>query len=96
LEIAFQAILRANPDIKRDEFFDMAITMPELITAFTIVAQQTGIFTRDSPGEAMGVVSPPDWDSIIAHICHLTGWTWDYVEDTLTVSRLNALYNEWR
>jgi len=26
----------------------------------------------------------------------LTGWTWDYVEDTLTVSRLQALHKEWK
>lgn len=41
-------------------------------------------------------MKPPDWDAIIAHVCHLTGWTWDYVEDTLTTPRLNALYEEWR
>ena len=38
----------------------------------------------------------PDWDKIIANICHLTGWTWDYVEETLTIPRLKALYGEWR
>ena len=38
----------------------------------------------------------PDWDSIIAHVCHMTGWTWDYVESTLTVPRLKNLQEEWR
>ena len=37
----------------------------------------------------------PDWDAVIAHTCHLTGWTWDYVEETLTVPRLKALHREW-
>ncbi len=33
---------------------------------------------------------------IVAHVCHMTGWTWDYVEDTLTVPRLKSLYVEWK
>lgn len=37
----------------------------------------------------------PDWSAIIAHVCHLTGWTWDYVEATLTMQRLKALHAEW-
>lgn len=40
-------------------------------------------------------MSLPDWDSVIAHVCHMTGWQWDYVEETLTVARLKALHAEW-
>ena len=38
----------------------------------------------------------PDWDRIIAHTCHMTGWTWDYVEEHMTMPRLKALHEEWR
>ena len=38
----------------------------------------------------------PDWDEIIAHVCSSTGWSWDYVEETLTVPRLLALCACWR
>jgi hypothetical protein len=26
----------------------------------------------------------------------MTGWTWDYVEHTLTIPRLKSLHEEWR
>lgn len=26
----------------------------------------------------------------------MTGWTWDYVEDTITIPRLRALHEEWQ
>lgn len=26
----------------------------------------------------------------------MTGWTWDYVEDNITMPRLRALHEEWR
>jgi hypothetical protein len=26
----------------------------------------------------------------------LSGWTWDYVEETVTVERMMAMYDEWR
>ncbi len=26
----------------------------------------------------------------------MTGWTWDYVESTLTMPRLKALHEEWQ
>jgi hypothetical protein len=29
-------------------------------------------------------------------VCQATGWTWDYVEDQVTVARLRALLRHWR
>ena len=52
LTIAFTAITRAKPDFKRAEFEELPITLPELIFAFTTIAQQTGVFQRGVPGEA--------------------------------------------
>ncbi len=45
--------------------------------------------------ETAAPLTVPDWDAIIAYVCHMTGWTWDYVESTLTVPRLRALQKEW-
>jgi hypothetical protein len=59
VEIAFQAIRRAAPDVKRDEFMDLPVTLPELIAAFSVIAQQTGVFARSTPGEAMAGKAPP-------------------------------------
>jgi hypothetical protein len=28
-------------------------------------------------------------------VCQHTGWTWDYVDETLTVARLKALQDYW-
>lgn len=33
----------------------------------------------------------PDWDAIIADLAIATGWTWDHILDTVTMSRLTAL-----
>lgn len=32
---------------------------------------------------------------MICQICQATGWSWDYVEDHLTVPRLRALKRHW-
>ena len=32
---------------------------------------------------------------MICHVCQATGWSWDYVEDQLTVPRLRALKRYW-
>jgi hypothetical protein len=49
-EIALQAIKQASPDITRDTFLELPITLPELVAAFSIIAQQTGIFSRGESG----------------------------------------------
>ncbi|HEX3747592.1 MAG TPA: hypothetical protein VHW09_26840 [Bryobacteraceae bacterium] len=57
-DIALHAIRRARPETTKDQFLDLPITLPELVAAFPIIAQQTGIFKRGEPGEATGAVSP--------------------------------------
>jgi hypothetical protein len=52
LTIAYTAITRALPQFKKEEFDELPITLPELIFAFTTIAQQTGVFARGVPGEA--------------------------------------------
>lgn len=52
LTIAYTAITRALPAFTRAEFEDLPITLPELVFAFTTIAQQTGVFARGVPGEA--------------------------------------------
>jgi hypothetical protein len=52
LTIAYTAITRAKPDFKLAEFEELPVTLPELIFAFTVIAQQTGVFARGTPGEA--------------------------------------------
>lgn len=55
LTIAYTALKAGNP-IKQEEFEEMPVTLPELVTAFSIIAQQTGVFAksegRDTLGEA--------------------------------------------
>lgn len=46
LEIAFHALRRARPELTRDQFLDLPVTLPELIAAFPIIARQTGVFER--------------------------------------------------
>jgi len=62
LEIGFQAIRRAHPDVAREQFLDMPVTLPELIAAFTIIAQQTGVFAR-TEDIAAGETLPGEQDA---------------------------------
>lgn len=60
LEISFVAISCIHRDLSREQFLDLPVTLPELIAAFSIIAQQTGVFQKSSgedavPGEAAGV-----------------------------------------
>lgn len=32
---------------------------------------------------------------IIAYVCAMTGWTWDYVADHITLPRLATLQRQW-
>jgi hypothetical protein len=59
LDICLHAIRRANPDLTKDQFLDLSITLPELVAAFPVIAQQTGIFKRGEPGEATAAESRP-------------------------------------
>ena len=58
-EIAFQAIRRACPVLTREQFLDLPVTLPELVTAFPVIARQTGIFERAGPGEGAAGTAPP-------------------------------------
>jgi len=37
----------------------------------------------------------PDWDLIYSHLITVTGWTWDYIDDEMTLPRLEALNKYW-
>lgn len=37
-----------------------------------------------------------DWDAIYARVITATGWTWDYIDEYLTLPRLNALGKHWQ
>ena len=54
LEIAFVAITRAQPEITREKFLDLPITLPELIAAFSLIAGQTGVFQRSNEEAVLG------------------------------------------
>lgn len=30
-----------------------------------------------------------------ARLCHFTGWTWDYIEECMTIPRVKALMRHW-
>lgn len=51
LDIAFYSLSRSHPQVTRDAFMDLPITLPELVAAFAVIAGQTGIFARGRPGE---------------------------------------------
>src|ERR1019366_2692290 len=57
-EIAYQATKRARPEFTREQFLDLPIALPELIAAFPVLAQQTGIFKRGEPGEPKAGAAP--------------------------------------
>jgi len=53
LTITYTALTRANPTLRREEFEELQVNLPELVEAFSVIAQQTGIFVKgDSVGEA--------------------------------------------
>lgn len=51
LEIAYVALTRDTPELTREQFMDMPVTLPELIEAFSVIAQQTGVFQKTGEGE---------------------------------------------
>lgn len=36
-----------------------------------------------------------EWGELIAHVCHCTGWTWDYVVEHIDIPRLTHLKDYW-
>ena len=56
LTITYTALTRGEPSLKREEFEELQISLPELVEAFSVIAQQTGIFVKgESAGEAQAV-----------------------------------------
>jgi hypothetical protein len=53
LDIAYTALTRAHPELTRDEFNDLPITVLELVVAMTTIAKQAGLFRTpfQKPGE---------------------------------------------
>lgn len=60
-EIALQGIRQARPEITRDQFLDLPVTLPELIAAFSVIAQQTGVFARTDSGEVQAGTAPQNY-----------------------------------
>ncbi len=59
LEIAFVALSALHPHLTHEKFLELPVTLPELITAFSIIARQTGVFQKeDAMGEVAGAGSP--------------------------------------
>lgn len=55
IEIAYQGVRSGQPEFDREKFLDLPVTLPELIAAFPVIAQQTGVFER---GEAVAGTAP--------------------------------------
>ena len=47
-EIVWQGLRRAYPELTREEFFDLPITVEELVAALSVVMQQAGGRKRES------------------------------------------------
>lgn len=47
-EIVWQGLRRAYPQLTREEFFDLPITVAELVAALSVVMQQAGARKRES------------------------------------------------
>ena len=50
--ICYTALKRANPQLTRDEFDDLPISLHEMIEAFPVIAEQTGLFVKQSSESA--------------------------------------------
>lgn len=36
-----------------------------------------------------------DWDEVYAEVITATGWTWEYLDEFVTLPRLNAITRHW-
>lgn len=37
----------------------------------------------------------PDWDLIYAHLMTITGWSWEYIDEYMTIPRLEKMTEYW-
>lgn len=65
-EVVYQGLTRAHPKLAREEFIDMPISDDEMITAWFVVRDQSGVFVKldktedQPPGEATGANQSPN------------------------------------
>jgi hypothetical protein len=52
IEIIYQAVCPSLEDKSRDAFMNMPITLPEMLAALPVIAQQSGMVRADTSGEA--------------------------------------------
>lgn len=53
LTVIFTAVSFDSPDLKREAFDELHITVPEMITACTLIGRQTGLFMTPKEVEAI-------------------------------------------
>lgn len=63
-DVCYWALKRAHPDMTRDEFDDMPISVLEMALALKVVSQQTGLIKEAAPSPlAPGAQAAPDQSS---------------------------------
>jgi hypothetical protein len=58
-EVLWHGLRRAHPRLTRDEFFDLPITIAELVAALPVVIEQAGGRSVAAPGAASAGEAPP-------------------------------------
>jgi hypothetical protein len=74
LDIVFIGLTKAHPDISRDEFEEMSVSLSELREAVMVVVQQTGLFVPSDAQKKMtnqetltGTASSPQSSPPVSH-----------------------------
>lgn len=52
VDVIWQGLRRAHPNLARDELLDLPITIPELVAAFPVVVEQAGGRKEPAAGES--------------------------------------------
>jgi hypothetical protein len=60
-DIAYIALTRAHPELTRDEFDDLPVTISELMNAIVVIGEAAGLEVRkvQPEGEALAAETPP-------------------------------------
>ena len=92
-EVLWHGLRRAHPRLTRDEFFDLPITIAELVAALPVVIEQAGGRKVDTAGEIAGGerFDAFDWRALVADLVIELNWTRDQVLDQVDVFFLEDL-----
>jgi hypothetical protein len=90
-EIVHLALTRNYPDLSITDVENL-LDLRNFREVLDAVMKQSGLLPKVDALKVKGEEGPVDWDALYAHLLAcFPGWTWEYIDEQMTIPRLEAI-----